>query len=126
PPGQGPRQFPTEARAEAWGAGGGAAPRGLPAGPGGGHRPGEGAALQGVAQVAGKARDGAGGVLEGADAERVVALERERRGDLLEDGANGRLVHGRGNVRRAAETRPALPRTAPSPPRAGSARPAAR
>src|SRR5205814_2526917 len=59
---------------------------------------GEGAALQGVAQVAGKARDGAGGVLEGADAERVVALERERRGDLLEDGANGRLVHGRGNV----------------------------
>ena len=56
----------------------------------------ERARLQGLAEIAGIAGDRPGGVLEGADAERVVAFERERRGDLLENDAHGGLVHGPG------------------------------
>ena len=49
-----------------------------------------------LAQVPRILGDGAGGGLEGADAERVVALEGEGSGDLLEDLSDGLLVHGGG------------------------------
>ena len=57
---------------------------------------GERAVAHRLAQVAGVVGDDAGGGLEGADAERVVALEGKGRGDLLEDLSDGLLVHGGG------------------------------
>src|SRR6266550_1587950 len=54
--------------------------------------------LQRLGEIARVGRDGAGGVLERADAERVVALQGERGGDLLEDGADSWLIHERGTL----------------------------
>ena len=59
---------------------------------------GERAALQRLGEIARIGRDGAGGVLERADAERIVALQGERRRDLLEHGAHGGFVHERGTL----------------------------